>query len=76
MGLIDDFNGIDVAQTVLHVKTSCATHIDQTVTAHAWQEDKKLKDVAKIITPLNTKALKQVHDEPKGPPEGTAVLIC
>ena len=71
MGLINDFNGIDIAQTNSYIKISCATYIDRLVTSHGWQEDRKLKCDAKTIAPLNTEALKQVYEQ-KGPLEGTA----
>ena len=70
MGLINDFNGIDIAQTDMYIKISCETYIDRLVTTHGWKEDKRVKDVAKTIAPLNTEALKQVYDQ-KGPNEGT-----
>ena len=70
MGLINDFNGIDVHQTDSYIKISCATYIDRLVTTHGWKEDKQLKDISKTIAPLNTEVLKQVYDQ-KGPAEGT-----
>ena len=38
MGLINDFNGIDVQQTDSYIKISCATYIDWLVTTHGWKE--------------------------------------
>jgi len=71
MGLINDFNGIDVAQTDSHIEISCGSHIDRLATTHGWKEDRKLKADAKTIAPLNTEALKQVYEQ-KGPLEGTS----
>ena len=70
MGLIDDFNGIDVQQTDSYIKLSCGTYIDRLVTSHGWKEEKRIKNIAKTISPLNSEALKQVHTQ-KGPLEGT-----
>ena len=71
MGLINDFNRIDVLQTDLSIKISCAKYIDQLITSHGWKEDKHPKQgLSKTITPISTKALKQIHDQ-KDPPQGT-----
>ena len=71
MGLINNFNGIDISQTNLYIKISCATYIDQLVTTHGWKEYKQVKAISKTIAPIITKALKQVYKQ-KGPTEGTA----
>ena len=71
LGLMTDFNGIDVSQTDTHIELSCATHIDRLATSHGWKEDERIKDVEKTMAPLNTEALKQMHDQ-QGPMEGTA----
>ena len=70
MGLINDFNGIDVFQTNSYIKISCATYIDWLVTTHGWKEDKQIKKISKTIAPISNKVLKQVYDQ-KGPTEGT-----
>jgi len=70
MGLINNFNGINVTQTDLYIKISCATYINRLVTTHGWKEDKRIKEISKTIALLNTEALKQVYDQ-KGPLEGT-----
>ena len=71
MGLITDFNGIDVTQTDSYIKISCATYIDRLVTTHGWKEDKRIKEISKTIAPLSTEALKQVYEQ-KGPLEETS----
>ena len=68
MGLINDFNGIDVLQTDLYIKISCATYINQLFTTHGWKEDKRVKMLLKTIAPISTKTLKQ-NDDQKGPAE-------
>ena len=45
--------------------------LDQPITSHAWKEHNQIKDIAKTMAPLNTKPLKQVHEQ-KGPLEGTS----
>ena len=70
MGLINDFNEIDMFQTDVYIKISCATYINLLVTTHRWKEDKCIKAISKTIAPISTKALKQVYKQ-KGPAEGT-----
>ena len=70
MGLINNFNGIDVLQTDRCIKISCMTYVDHLVTTHGWKEDKRIKAISKTKAPISTEALKQVYDQ-KGPAEGT-----
>ena len=60
MGLIHDFNGINVLQTDSYIKISCATYIDQLVTTHGWKEDKQMKAASKTTSLISAEALKQV----------------
>ena len=46
MGLIKDFNGINVIQADSYIKISCATYIDRLVTTHGWKEDKRIKEIS------------------------------
>ena len=71
IGLINNFNEIDISQTNSYIKISCATYIDWLVRTHGWKEDKGIKIISKTIAPITTKALKQVYKQ-KGPIEGTA----
>ena len=45
MGLINDFNGIDVLQTDAYIKISCATYIHCLVSTHGWKEDKRINRI-------------------------------
>ena len=70
LGLINDFNGIDVSQTSTYIQISCATYIERLMQTHGWTEDRKMKDISKSIAPLAIDAVRQVYDH-KGPMEGT-----
>ena len=48
MGLMSNFNGVNVSQTNTHIKLSCAAHIDWLVTSHGWKEDKQSKMLQRL----------------------------
>ena len=60
MGLINNFNGIDVLQADRYIKISYETYIDCLITTHGWKEDKRIKAISKTIALISTEALKQV----------------
>ena len=37
LGLITDFNGIDVTQCRTHIKLSCTNYIDRIMRTHGWE---------------------------------------
>ena len=71
MGLIYDFNEIDVLQTDSYMKISCATYIHRLVTTHGWKEDSRTKSTSKANSPIRAELLKQVYSQ-IGPTERTA----
>ena len=70
LGLIDDFNGIDVLQTNRYTQLSCSSYIDRLITSHGWQEDRKMKEFTKPMSPISSTSLLQIFSH-KGPKEGT-----
>ena len=72
LGLITDFNGIDVKQTREYIEISCAGYIDRIITSHGWTNEKNMLPVSKPISPLPTDTLHQIAKHTNGPKEGTA----
>jgi len=70
LGLIKDFNGLDVAQCSDAIKLSCEKHIDRVLTAHGWSKPSPPVPT-KPSAPLPVDAVTSlcVH---QGPPENTA----
>lgn len=71
LGLIKDFNGIDVTQTRTYIKLSCPNYINRIMTSHGW--DTKCPDTAKTnnMAPLATNILHQLQNHTDGHKEGT-----
>ena len=58
LGLISDFNGVDVKQNQTHMESSCSNHIDQMMRTHSWESASKL-DNKHSCAPLRMDALNQ-----------------
>jgi len=70
LGLIDDFNGLDVAQYSDAIKLSCEKYIDRVLTTHGWSKPSP-PDPAKPPAPLPVDAVTSLYAV-QGPPENTA----
>ena len=70
LGLINDFNGIDISQTEEYIELSCSNYIDRIVTTHGWETEKKMQPASKPMAPLCSDALNQIQAH-EGPKEGT-----
>ena len=70
LGLIDDFNGIDVEQSRDYIQLSCSNYIDRIMTSHGWETEPSMKPHSKPTSPLSTEVLNQLQHQ-KGPIEGT-----
>ena len=57
LGLITDFNGIDVEQSRDYIQISCGNYIDRIYTSHNWNDDRSMKPASKPIAPLPTDTL-------------------
>ena len=57
LGLITDFNGIDVEQSKDYIQISCGNYIDRIYTSHKWNDDRSMKPASKPIAPLPTDTL-------------------
>ena len=71
LGLIKDFNGINITQTRAYIKLSCHNYIDRIMTSHGWNT--KCPDTAKTnnMAPLATDILHQLQNHTNGYKEGT-----
>ena len=70
LGLVSDFNGIDVTQTRKFIKLSCRNYIDRIMTSHGW-ETSSPSDNPHTATPLRMDVLNQLANHTDGPKEGT-----
>ena len=70
LGLVKDFNGIDITQTRTHIKLSCSNYIDRIMTSHGW-ETSSSKDNPNTASPLRMDVLDQLPKHTDGPKEGT-----
>ena len=70
LGLIKDFNGLDVAQHSDAIKLSCEKCIDRVLTTHRWSKPSPPVP-SKPSAPLPVDAVTSIYAHP-GPPENTA----
>ena len=70
MGLISDFNGIDVEQSKDFIEISCANYIDRIMTTHGWETDRRMQPSDKPVSPLPTEVLSHLQNH-TGPIEGS-----
>ena len=70
LGLITDFNGIDVEQSRDFIEISCSNYIDRIMTSHGWETDRRMQPSNKPLSPLPTEVLTHLQNH-KGPIEGT-----
>ena len=78
MGLIKDYNGVDVIQTSRKIKISAASYINRMLKTHGWDtesdnvaQDTTFKDCmksSKPISPIHADSIKKLYSEP-GPDE-------
>ena len=52
LGLITDFNGINVKQSQEYIRIACGNCIDRIYTSHGWDNDKTMNPISKPIAPL------------------------
>jgi len=70
LGLIKDFNGLDVAQHSDAIKLSCEKYIDRVLTTHGWSKPSP-PTPTKPSAPLPVDAVTSLYAH-QGPPENTA----
>ena len=70
LGLVEDYNGIDIYQAQDHIKVSCLNYIEQIMTTHGWETSSN-KDNIQMAIPLPSSVLNQLSSEKPGPKEGT-----
>jgi len=70
LGLIKDFNGLDVAQHSDAIKLSCEKYIDRVLTTHGWSKPPPpVPSKPSALLPVD--AVTSIYAHP-GPPENTA----
>ena len=70
LGLVKDFNGIDVEQSKEYIQISCVNYIDHVITSHGWNNEKTMQPLSKPRSPLSTESLNQLPKH-EGYKEGT-----
>jgi len=70
LGLLNDFNGLDIAQHSDTIKLSCEKYIDRVLTAHGWSKPSP-PVLSKPSAPLPVDAVTSLYAH-QGPPENTA----
>jgi len=70
LGLVQDFNGIDIEQTRDYIQISCPNYIDRVMRSHGWTTEKTMKPTSKPMAPLSTKSISQIFEH-SGPVEDT-----
>jgi len=71
LGLVKDFNGVDIEQSIEYIQISCANYIDCVLTTHNWTTAANMKPSLKPVGPLPVDAIQKIYQE-LGPAEGTA----
>jgi len=74
LGLVNDFNGLDIAQCSDAIKLSCEKHIDRVLTAHGWSKPSPPVP-SKPSAPLPVDAVASLRAH-QGPPENTAEHVA
>jgi len=70
LGLLKDFNGLDIAQYSDAIKLSCEKYIERVLTTHGWNKPPPAVP-SKPPAPLPVDAVTSLYAH-KGPPENTA----
>ena len=78
LGLVKDYNGVDIIQTSRKIKISAASYINRMLKTHGWDtaSDGEIQDTvfkacmksSKPISPIRTEVIKDLYDKP-GPVE-------
>ena len=68
LGLMDDYNGIDVKQTATSITLTCSSYISRLLTSHKWSTPSATPSTNP--SPLPTDAINQIYTH-VGPDEGT-----
>ena len=68
LGLVTDFNGIDIKQTNEYIEISCKNYIDRVMRSHGWETEKQ--SIASNVSPMSKDALEHIFKS-EGPKEGT-----
>jgi hypothetical protein len=68
LGLMSDFNGVDITQTNEYIEISCSNYIDRVLRSHGWESEPKSR--GSLVSPMSKDALEQIFSQ-VGPKEAT-----
>jgi hypothetical protein len=71
LGLLQDYNGVDVNQTADYIELSAEGYIGRVLQSHGWDTPSPKESVDDKTAPLPTDAVDRLYKSPAGPKEGT-----
>jgi hypothetical protein len=63
LGLVSDFNAVDIEQSKEYIQISCANYIDHLLITHEWEVPRKMKPTYKPIGPLPADDVQHIYKE-------------
>jgi hypothetical protein len=70
LGLLQDYNGVDVNQTADYIELSAAGYVDRVLQSHGWDTPSPKVSVDDMTASLPTDAVNLLYTSPPGPKEG------
>ena len=70
LGLVKDYNGIDIHQAWDHIKVLCSNYINRIMSTHGWETSSKNDNINTAIQ-LRSNVLNLLSNHTSGPKEGT-----
>jgi len=61
LGLVKDFNGVDIEQSSEYIQISCANYIDHVLPTHKWTTAANMKPYSKPVGPLPADAMQKIY---------------
>lgn len=71
LGLVKDFNDVDVHQCQSYIELSAETYIWRLLNSHGWETPSPNESVTEMVAPLPTSAVEQIYTCAAGPEEHT-----
>ncbi|KAG7361414.1 reverse transcriptase RNA-dependent DNA polymerase [Nitzschia inconspicua] len=71
LGLLSDYNGVDVHQTADYIELTSAGYIDRLLRSHGWDTPSPHESSDDRSAPLPVDAVDRLYQSPAGPSEGS-----
>jgi Reverse transcriptase (RNA-dependent DNA polymerase) len=69
LGLLSDYNGVDIIQASSHITISCENYIHRVLRSHGWDTPSAKESDTDHVSPLPMDALELMYTAPPGPAE-------